>query len=199
MSLALLGTIGGLTAVGLYLITSRSLSRIILGFALLGHASVVGLITAGGPPGEAPIAGKTDEAISNPLPQALALTAIVISFGLTLFMLALARRQDELTGDDLVEDDLEDYRIATLSNLAGRLDDVEEMVGASQRADEAGSDDTDSDTGSRADRERGNGAATGEQPHTHPDEHPQDQPREHPRELPDEPAASTATEKDPAG
>ncbi len=45
----------------------------------------------------------------------LALTAIVISFGLTLYLLALARRQQTLTGDDLVEDDLEDVRIATLA------------------------------------------------------------------------------------
>ncbi len=57
------------------------------------------------------IAQGTDS-ISDPLPQALSLTAIVISFGLTLFLLALARRQNQLTGDDLVEDDLEDRRIA---------------------------------------------------------------------------------------
>ena len=36
----------------------------------------------------------------------------MISFGLTLFLLALARRQQDLSGDDLVEDDLEDRRIA---------------------------------------------------------------------------------------
>lgn len=112
MSIALLGAVGGLTTVGLYLITARSLSRIILGFALLGHAAVIALLTAGGPPGAPPIAGKGDDAFANPLPQALALTAIVISFGLTLFLLALAGRQQQLTGDDLVEDDLEDQRIA---------------------------------------------------------------------------------------
>ncbi len=112
MSVALLCTVGGLTTVGLYLITSRSLSRIILGFSLLGHAAVLALLTAGGPPGPAPIAGQGTDAIANPVPQALALTAIVISFGLTLFLLALAGRQHQLTGDDLVEDDLEDQRIA---------------------------------------------------------------------------------------
>ena len=112
MSVALLATVGGLTTVGLYLITARSLSRIILGFSILGHAAVIALLTAGGPPGAAPIAGNSDEVIANPLPQALALTAIVISFGLTLFLLALAARQHQLTGDDLVEDDLEDQRIA---------------------------------------------------------------------------------------
>jgi multicomponent Na+:H+ antiporter subunit C len=114
MSVSLLFAIGGLTSVGIYLITARSLSRIILGFSLLGHAAVLALLTAGGPPGAAPIAG-TDAELSNPVPQALALTAIVISFGLTLFLLALAARQQALTGDDHVEDDLEDQRIAKIS------------------------------------------------------------------------------------
>lgn len=113
MSIALLGAVGGLTAVGVYQITARSLSRIILGFTLLGHAAVLALLTAGGPPGAAPIADGDDvERITNPVPQALALTAIVISFGLALFLLALAVRQQTLSGDDLVEDDLEDQRIA---------------------------------------------------------------------------------------
>ena len=57
--------------------------------------------------------------LSGPLPQAFALTAIVISFGLTLFLLALARRQAQLTGDDLVEDDLEDRRIALETEAEG--------------------------------------------------------------------------------
>jgi multicomponent Na+:H+ antiporter subunit C len=114
MSVALIMAVGGLTTVGVYLVTTRSLSRIILGFALLGHAAVLGLLTAGGPPGEAPVVGgfAEGETVSNPIPQALSLTAIVISFGLTLFLLALAVRQQLLTGDDLVEDDLEDRRIA---------------------------------------------------------------------------------------
>ena len=113
MNATLLLAIGGLTAVGLYLLTSRSLSRIVLGYSLLGHATVVALITAGGRAGWPPIAGQAaPEDMSNPLPQALTLTAIVISFGLTLFLLALARRQRTLSGDDLVEDDLEDRRIA---------------------------------------------------------------------------------------
>lgn len=111
MSAALLFTIGGLTTVGIYLITARSLSRIILGFSLLGHAAVLALLTAGGPPAAAPIAPFTED-FANPLPQALALTAIVISFGLALFLLALAARQQALSGDDLVEDDLEDRAIA---------------------------------------------------------------------------------------
>lgn len=118
MSLALIIAVGALTSVGVFLITTRSLSRIILGFVLLGHAAVLGLLTAGGPPGQRapivpsspPFAGWTQDSFSNPIPQALALTAIVISFGLTLFLLALAARQQLLTGDDLVEDDLEDKK-----------------------------------------------------------------------------------------
>jgi len=117
MSFALLLAIGSLTSVGIYLITARSLSRILLGFALLGHAAVLGLIGAGGPAGDSPIANNTTAAeMANPVPQALALTAIVIGFGLTLFLLALARRQQMFTGDDLVEDDLEDQRVATLDD-----------------------------------------------------------------------------------
>jgi multicomponent Na+:H+ antiporter subunit C len=120
MSLALLLTVGGLTSVGIYLITSRSLSRVILGFSLLGHAAVLALVTSGGPAGDAPIADQTTASdTANPVPQALALTAIVISFGLTLFLLALARRQQILTGDDLVEDDLEDRRIAATAETEG--------------------------------------------------------------------------------
>ncbi len=128
MSVALLFAIAGLTAVGIYLITSRNLSRIILGFVLLGHAAVLGLVTAGGPPGEAPIAGASDQPIANPLPQALALTAIVISFGLTLFMLALAGRQQTLSGSDLVEDDLEDRRLAARAERAAALADLAEQA-----------------------------------------------------------------------
>lgn len=113
MSLSLLLTVCGLTAIGTYLVTARSLSRIVLGFTLLGHAAVLALLAAGGPAGDAPLADRTDAAsTANPLPQALSLTAIVIAFGLTLFLLALARRQQQLTGDDLVEDDLEDRRVA---------------------------------------------------------------------------------------
>lgn len=120
MSFALLLAIGSLTSVGIYLITARSLSRILLGFSLLGHAAVLALIGVGGPAGDPPIANATSaNDMANPVPQALALTAIVIGFGLTLFLLALARRQQLFTGDDLVEDDLEDQRISAAADADG--------------------------------------------------------------------------------
>jgi multicomponent Na+:H+ antiporter subunit C len=50
----------------------------------------------------------------DPLPQALALTAIVITFGVTSYLLAMAYRSWVLTNSDEVEDDLEDRRIAHL-------------------------------------------------------------------------------------
>ena len=118
MSLTLILTVAGLAAVGTYLVTSRSLSRMMLGFSLMGHGAVLALLVAGGRPGRPPLADEATAAeMSNPLPQALALTAIVISFGLSLFLLALARRQQALTGDDLVEDDVEDRRIGELADL----------------------------------------------------------------------------------
>ena len=114
MSIAMIFAVAGLVAAGTFLVSSRSLSRIVLGFWMLGHAAVLALLAAGGPAGSPPIVdGEPAPDMANPLPQALSLTAIVISFGLTLFVLALARRQQMLTGDDLVEDDVEDRRIAT--------------------------------------------------------------------------------------
>lgn len=113
MSLAMIIAVGALASTGTFLVTSRSLSRIVLGFALLGHAAVLALLASGGRAGRPPIVdGSATAETANPLPQALSLTAIVISFGLTLYLLALARRQQMLTGDDLVEDDVEDRRIA---------------------------------------------------------------------------------------
>ena len=53
--------------------------------------------------------------IADPLPQALALTAIVITFGVAAFLLALAYRSWVIGSDDQVEDDVEDRRIARLN------------------------------------------------------------------------------------
>lgn len=123
MSAALVMAVAGLVAAGTFLVTSRSLSRIVLGFSLLGHAAVLALLASGGRAGAAPIVEQSQTGpLSNPLPQALSLTAIVISFGLTLFVLALARRQQLLTGDDLVEDDVEDRRISKRHRRRARGD-----------------------------------------------------------------------------
>lgn len=105
--------IGVLFASGTYLILQRTLTRVIIGLAVLGHGANLLLLMAGGTPGAAPVVdGAGTGALSDPLPQALALTAIVITFGTTSFLLALSYRSWSLTHDDEVRDDLEDRRIA---------------------------------------------------------------------------------------
>lgn len=113
MSILLAALVGWLFAVGIYLMLQRELSRIVLGVGILGHGAVLLLLTQGGRAGEAPIVGKDDSivGIAAPLPQALALTAIVIGFAMTGFLLAMAYRSWVGTHDDEVEDDLEDARI----------------------------------------------------------------------------------------
>ncbi len=93
---------GVLFATGIYLVLTRSLLRVILGTALLTHGALLLLLTMGGlKQGIAPILGKSTT-YTDPLPQALILTAIVIGFGVTAFVLVLAyRTYQELGTDDL--------------------------------------------------------------------------------------------------
>lgn len=115
-----------LFGIGTYLVLQRSLTRIIIGLGLLGHGGNLLLLVAGGRAGRPPIVedgGGTLVSAANPggfadpLPQALALTAIVISFGVTAFLLTLAYRHYSLTRSDEVEDDIEDRRIAKLETV----------------------------------------------------------------------------------
>lgn len=116
MTVALALAVGGLFAAGTWLLLQRNLTRILLGLALLAHGANLLLLAAGGRAGVAPFVGSTEGApVADPVPQALALTAVVISFGLTAFLLALAYRSWTLTGEDEVEDDPEDRRIAALA------------------------------------------------------------------------------------
>ena len=96
--------IGFLFMAAVYLILSRSLLRIIIGTGLLSHGTHLLLLTMGGLSGEsAPVLadGVTDYA--DALPQALILTAIVISFGVTAFSLVLAYRAYKEIGTDNME------------------------------------------------------------------------------------------------
>ena len=111
MSLVLSILTGLLFASGLYLMTHRSLTRIVLGVGLLGNGVNLLLLITGGPPGEAPILGRKGE-LADSVPQALILTSIVIGFALVSFMLALAWRSWTIDGSDDVEDDVEDRRVA---------------------------------------------------------------------------------------
>lgn len=113
MSLIVLGVAATLFAVGTYLILQRMLSRVIIGLGLISHGANLLIMLSGTGPAAPPVLdGATAQSVADPLPQALVLTAIVITFGITAFLLALALRSYLLTGTDAVEDDIEDRRIA---------------------------------------------------------------------------------------
>lgn len=115
--------VGALYAVGFYLLLQRSLMRVLIGVVVLGHGTNLLLQLVGGPPARAPIVGQAPaEAFADPLPQALALTAVVITFALTTFLLALGYRSFSLLGHDEVQDDLEDRRIARARRPEASLD-----------------------------------------------------------------------------
>ena len=112
-SLALVLLVVILVGTGVYLLLERSLTRIIIGIGLLSNGVNVMFLIASGRSGGAPLVGETrPEEMSDPLPQAMVLTAIVTTLGLTAFLLSLAYRAWQLNGHDEVQDDLEDRRIA---------------------------------------------------------------------------------------
>ncbi len=117
---------GVLFACGFALLLERSLTRIVLGVVMLGNGVNL-LIMMGGRPGGAPIVGVTpQDQMSDPLAQAMVLTAIVITLGVTAFLLAMAYRSWQLTGHDEVRDDIEDRRIIELARRNELPDDTEE-------------------------------------------------------------------------
>lgn len=114
MTIVTLAVAAALIGIGTYLALQRLLSRVIIGLALLSHGVNLLIMSASSRVGTPPVLseGADAAAVSDPLPQALVLTAIVITFGVTAFLLALALRSWLLTGSDAVEDDIEDRRIA---------------------------------------------------------------------------------------
>jgi multicomponent Na+:H+ antiporter subunit C len=117
-----------LFGIGTYLLLQRKLSRIIIGLGLLTHGANLLLITAG-TRGDPPIIGEGSPAdFSDPLPQALALTAIVITFGVTTLLLALAYRSWLLTRDDEVPDDVGDRAIGHADVVHDEVADQEDVV-----------------------------------------------------------------------
>ena len=99
--------IGILVAVATYLILSRNIIRIILGTAVFSHAVHLLILTMGGlKQGNVPLLKEADAPYADALPQALILTAIVISFAVTAFILVLAYR----TYQDVGTEDLDELR-----------------------------------------------------------------------------------------
>ncbi|GIN62037.1 Na(+)/H(+) antiporter subunit C [Robertmurraya siralis] len=96
--------VGVLFMTATYLMLSKSLLRIIVGTGLLSHGAHLLILTMGGlKRGAAPLLGENADSYTDPLPQALILTAIVISFGVTAFFLVLAYRAYKELGTDNIE------------------------------------------------------------------------------------------------
>jgi multicomponent Na+:H+ antiporter subunit C len=115
-NLALILAAAAMIGCGVYLILERSLTRVLVGLVMLGNGVNVLFLISSGPAGRAPIVGESDPSeMSDPLPQALVLTAIVISLATCAFVLAMAYRSWQLTGHDDVQDDVEDRAIRRLA------------------------------------------------------------------------------------
>jgi multicomponent Na+:H+ antiporter subunit C len=125
-NLVLIVTAAATIGCGVYLILERSLTRVLIGLMLLGNGVNILFLISSGRAGSAPIVGNSDRSpISDPLPQALVLTAIVITLGTTAFLLAMAHRSWQLTGHDDVQDDVEDAsirRLAAADEASGSYD-----------------------------------------------------------------------------
>ncbi|MEE4207450.1 MAG: Na+/H+ antiporter subunit C [Erythrobacter sp.] len=98
--------VGVLTAAGIYLTLRKRTFPVVLGIAMLSYAINVFLFAMGRlMVDRPPIYGKDVAEYTDPLPQALVLTAIVISFGMTAFVVVLALRAYLESGSDHVDGD----------------------------------------------------------------------------------------------
>lgn len=100
---------GGVFATGLYLILRRSIVKLLIGLVLLSNAAnLVIFTTAGLQRGKPPLIpeGATAplQVVADPLPQALVLTAIVISFGVLAFAMVLVHRTHQMVDTDDLND-----------------------------------------------------------------------------------------------
>lgn len=87
--------LGLLFALGTFLVLRRDVVRVVWGVTIISQATNVYLVTMGGISGSIPIIGHGSHAntnVTDPLVQALVLTAIVIGFGTTAFALVLTYR-----------------------------------------------------------------------------------------------------------
>lgn len=106
MSFALALSIGVIYAAGLYMMLRRSIVKLLIGLALMGHGSNMLIFTTAGllrdsPPLVRPGETTLDTVHTDPLPPALILTAIVISFAIVAYAAVLVKRVSGVAGDDL--------------------------------------------------------------------------------------------------
>ncbi|WP_082046010.1 Na(+)/H(+) antiporter subunit C [Arthrobacter sp. L77] len=114
VNLTLIVLMAAFFAAGIYLLLERSLTRVLLGLILLGNGANILILAMSGGGGKSPlyVSGTPAEEYTDSLPQALILTAIVITFAVTAFMLGIIYRSWVLGREDDVQDDPEDRRVA---------------------------------------------------------------------------------------
>lgn len=149
-SLTLVIVMAVMYAAGVYVMLERSLTRVLIGFLLVGNATNLLIFLMSGRPGTSPIVTGTsaDAAMVDPVPQVLMLTAIVINFGITALILALIYRSwwlarlgdegDTVTDEhaaETVESTEESFRSVTEDEAASQED-----LDASERGTETGPD-----------------------------------------------------------
>lgn len=109
MELVLVILIAVLYSAGFYMLLRRSMVKLLLGITLLGNGVnllifLLGRITKGLPPVMDEANSVFTEIYADPIPQALILTAIVISFGFQSFAIVLLKRVYALLNTDDLDD-----------------------------------------------------------------------------------------------
>lgn len=140
-NLTLLLVSGFLIACGVYLVLERSLTRILMGILLASNGvNLLFAVIAGPARRPAFVHLVPEEDITDPLPQAMVLTAIVITLATTAYLLAMAYRAVQVNGHDEVQDDVEDAVIRRLAALDEASESFDLGVGAGDPGEEAGGD-----------------------------------------------------------
>ena len=103
MELLVASAIGLMTAAGVYLVLRARTFPVVLGLTFLSYAVNVFIFASGGLRVGAPPVVGAQGVYADPLPQALVLTAIVIGFGMTAYLIVLAMQAREATGSDHVD------------------------------------------------------------------------------------------------
>jgi multicomponent Na+:H+ antiporter subunit C len=144
-SLTLVILMAVMYAAGVYIMLERSLTRVLIGFLLVGNATNLLIFIMSGRPGSSPIVTGTslDDTMADPLPQVLMLTAIVINFGITALLLALIYRSWWLAqlgdqGDTLTDehaDETEESAEETFRSTSDDEDAVQASLDESERDD----------------------------------------------------------------
>ena len=108
-------------ASGTFLLLQRDLTRVVVGIILVSNSAVFFIISAGLTHGVAPIYPLEGEAVSDPLVQAMALTALVIGFGVAALLLAMVYRL-YVTHHTVDAEEIADYEMRQAEALE-RADD----------------------------------------------------------------------------